>query len=94
MKYWITKHIQGMDIPMFRINYSSQYHTGSHPITNIQDAIDFIVDEFGKGELTYAMQCFRTEIAEMLLKACQEMEADKVWKDEGITIREFFKAFK
>lgn len=83
-----------MDIPMFRINYSSQYHTGSCPITNFQDAIDFIVDEFGRGELTYAMQCFRTEIAEMLYKTCREMEKDKVWKDEDITIREFFKSFK
>jgi hypothetical protein len=94
VKYWITKHIEGMDTPMFRINYSSKYHTGSHPICNYQDAMDFIAEEFGKGDLTYAMNCFRTEIAEMLLTACQEMEALKVWKFTSITSSEFFNSYK
>lgn len=83
-----------MDIPMFRINYSSKYHTGSYPILNYQDAMDFIAEEFGKGNLTYAMNCFRTEIAEMLLIACEEMEKDKVWKTEDITSKEFFNSYK
>ena len=83
-----------MDTPMFRINYSSKYHTGSYPICNHQDAMNFIAKEFGKGDLTYAMNCFRTEIAEMLLQACQEMEADKVWKIENITSNQFFNSYK
>jgi hypothetical protein len=94
MKYFVTKHIEGMDEPMFRINYDSKYHTGSYPIFSYQDAINFICDEFGIGKLSYAMDCFRTEVAELLYHTCKEMEEFDNWKANKVSLRDFFNSFK
>ena len=80
MKYYITKHIEGMDKPFFRINYESLYHTGSWPISDYDDAVSFIAHEFGTERLPYALGCLKTEISEMVFNACKEMEKNKYWK--------------
>lgn len=94
MIYWITTHIEFMDIPMFRINYRSRYHTGSYPILNMKDAMTFIAKEFGVGNLTYAMNCFRTEIAENLYQKCRKMETDKHWICSNITFSDFSQSYE
>ena len=77
MFYYSIQYFTDLDNPMFRICYKSKYYTGSYPITCYADAIDFIKNEFGSYRLTYGMTLFRTELAEMLLEACQKMEAEK-----------------
>ena len=85
-----------MDKPMIRINYSSKYHTGSYPILNYDDAITFIIYEFGKGgNITYPMKCLRTEIAEMIFDACREMENSKLWVvDNDMNIHKFVASYE
>lgn len=97
MSYYIQK-FKTLDTPMFRVEYMFKYHKGSYPITNWEEAIFFIKKEFGKGgsitgEITYAVDMIRTEIAEMVFFACKEMVKETLWK-EDMDIHIFTKRYK